>query len=188
MNDALKEIKSIAIQMETDGVKFYSELADKTLHPMGKAMFRSFVEDEKSHLKRLRTLLSGHGAKDQTTEKSPVNPRKRLITVFTQMGDEMKKKVNASTNDIGAVKLAMELEEKGMAFYEKAARETQDIMDRDTYRFLADEEKVHFSILKNTLEFLEKTEFWEAENEGRIYDMWINMVNKNKLYGEEKPG
>ena len=179
MSDALKEIKSIAIQMETDGVKFYSELANKTLHPMGRAMFRSFVEDEKSHIKRLRALLSGHGEKDQTKEKSQANPRKRLITIFRQTGEKLKGKVNASTNDIEAVKLAMELEEKGMEFYEKAARETNDTVDRETYRFLANEEKVHFSILKNTLEFLEKTELWEAENEGRIYDMWIDMVNKN---------
>lgn len=179
MSDTLKEIKSIAIQMETDGVKFYSELADKTLHPMGRAMFRSFVEDEKSHIKRLRALLSDHSEKNQTQEKSQASPRKRLITIFRQMGEEVIKKVDAGTNDIAAVKLAMELEEKGVEFYEKAAREAHDAVDRETYRFLAGEEKVHFSILKNTLEFLEKTELWEAEHEGRIYDMWIDMVNKN---------
>ncbi|MCC7212809.1 MAG: hypothetical protein E3K40_08715 [Candidatus Brocadia sp.] len=180
MSDTLKEIRSIALQMETDGVKFYSELAEKTLHPMGRAMFRSFVEDEKAHIKRLRALLSGHSGKNQTQEKSQASPRKRLITIFRQMGEEVKKKVDTGTNDIAAVKLAMELEEKGVEFYEKAARETHDAVDRETYRFLADEEKVHFDILKNTLEFLEKTELWEAEQEGRIYDMWINMINKNR--------
>lgn len=177
MSDSLKEIKSIALQMETDGVKFYSELADKTLHPMGRAMFRSFVEDERSHIKRLRALLSGQSGKDQAPEKGPASPGKRLVTIFRQMGEETKKKVNAGTNDIAAVKLAMELEEKGVEFYEKAAREAPDAVDRETYRFLADEEKVHFSILKNTLEFLEKTELWEAEHEGRIYDLWINRIH-----------
>ena len=34
----MEDIKSMAIQMETDGIKFYSDLAAKTLHPMGKAM------------------------------------------------------------------------------------------------------------------------------------------------------
>ncbi|MBI2556122.1 MAG: hypothetical protein HYW13_01640 [Planctomycetes bacterium] len=58
MSDSLKDIKSMAIQMEMDGIKFYSDLAAKTLHPMGKAMFKSFVEDEKLHAKRLRALLS----------------------------------------------------------------------------------------------------------------------------------
>lgn len=43
MNDAIKEIKSIAIELETEGMKLYRELANKTLHPMVKAVFRSFV-------------------------------------------------------------------------------------------------------------------------------------------------
>jgi len=178
MNDALKDVKSIALQMEMDGIKFYNDLANKTLHPMGKAMFKSFVEDEKSHAKRLRALLSVRKEKNQTKKKSVVSPRERLITIFQKLGEELKKKVSTTTNDIEAVKLAMELEEKGIEFYEQAAKETSDEKDNETYRFLAGEEKVHFSILKNTLEFLKKTELWEAENEGRIYDLWMNMVNE----------
>ena len=58
MSESLKDIKSMAIQMEMDGIRFYSDLAVKTLHPMGKAMFKSFVEDEKLHAKRLQALLS----------------------------------------------------------------------------------------------------------------------------------
>src|SRR3990172_384052 len=133
MSDSLKDIKSMAIQMEVDGIKFYSDLAAKTLHPMGRAMFKSFVEDEKLHAKRLRALLS-------------------------------------TQNEI--------IQEKGIKFYEQAAKESQDKKDSETYRFLAGEEKTHFSILKNTLEYLENNERREAESEGRIYDMWMKMVNK----------
>ncbi len=176
MSEDIIDIKSIALQMEMDGIRFYTDLASKTLHPMGKAMFRSFVEDEKAHAKRLRALLSVHMEATHTNEKE--SPKERLITIFQEMGEELKKSVGINTNDIDAVRLALELEEKGIAFYEQAARETRDPRDREAYRFLADEEKAHFCILKNTLEFLEKTELWEAENEGRIYDMWMNMVNK----------
>lgn len=178
MSEALKDIKSIALQMEMDGIKFYSDLANKTLHPMGKAMFKSFVEDEKSHAKRLRALLTVRSEKGQTKEKNVVSPREKLITIFRNLGEESKKKVSATTNDIEAVRLAMGLEEKGIEFYEQAAKEASDPRDSETYRFLAGEEKMHFNILKNTLEFLKKTELWEAENEGRIYDIWMNMVNE----------
>jgi len=178
MSDSLKDIKSMAIQMEMDGIKFYSDLAAKTLHPMGKAMFKSFIEDEKLHAKRLRALLSTQNETGQVKDKSAANPRERLVTIFKEMGSELKKKVNVNTNDIEAVKLAMGIEEKGIKFYEQAAKETCKNKDSETYRFLAGEEKTHFSILKNTLEYLENTELWEAESEGRIYDMWMNMVNK----------
>ncbi|MDE1890145.1 MAG: ferritin family protein [Planctomycetota bacterium] len=178
MSEDLKDIKSIALQMEIDGIKFYNDLAGKTLHPMGRAMFRSFVEDEKLHAKRLRALLSAGKQAIQTKGKDAVDSRQRLLTIFQEMGDELKKRVTVNTNDIEAVRLAIEIEEKGVVFYEQAAKETNDGKEKETYRFLAGEEKTHYSILKNTLEYLENTELWEAENEGRIYDMWTNIVNK----------
>ena len=85
MSESLKDIKSMAIQMEMDGIKFYSDLASKTLHPMGKAMFKSFVEDEKLHAKRLRALLSNQDETIQAKNKSAVNPRERLVTIFRTM-------------------------------------------------------------------------------------------------------
>ncbi len=178
MSESLKDIKSMAIQMEMDGIRFYSDLAVKTLHPIGKAMFKSFVEDEKLHAKRLRSLLSTQNESIPAREKSIVTPRERLVTIFQNMDDELKRKINVNTNDIEAVKLAMGIEEKGIKFYEQAAKESQDKKDSEIYRFLAGEEKTHFSILKNTLEYLENTELWEAESEGRIYDTWMDMVNK----------
>ena len=126
MSESLKDIKSMAIQMEMDGIKFYSDLATKTLHPMGRAMFKSFVEDEKLHAKRLRALLSTQNETVQAKDKSAVNPRERLITIFQEMGSELKRKVNVNTNDIEAVKLALGIEEKGIKFYEQAAKESQD--------------------------------------------------------------
>ena len=126
MSESLKDIKSMAIQMEMDGIKFYSDLAVKTLHPMGKAMFKSFVEDEKLHAKRLRSLLSTQNESIPAREKSTVTPRERLVTIFQNMDDDLKRKINVNTNDIEAVKLAMGIEEKGIKFYEQAAKESQD--------------------------------------------------------------
>ncbi len=178
MSGHLKDIKSTALQLEMDGIKFYNDLADKTLHPMGKAMFKSFVEDEKLHAKRLKALLSTYKEATQTKEKDEKNPKERLATIFKNMGGELRKKVNPNTNDIEAVKLAIGVEENGITFYEQASKDTKDAKESETYKFLAGEEKTHLNILKNTLKYLENTEMWEAENEGRIYDMWMNTVNK----------
>ncbi len=178
MSESLNNIKSIALQMELDGIKFYNHLASKTLHPMGRAIFKSFVEDEKLHAKRLQALLPSQDETIRETDKSTAHPGERVVTVFQSLGEELKRKVDVHTNDIDAVRLAIEIEEKGVKFYEHAAKDAHDKKEVELYRFLAGEEKTHFSILKNTLEYLENTELWEAENEGRIYDMWMNMVNK----------
>jgi rubrerythrin len=178
MGGTLKDIRSLAIQMETDGIKFYTDLANKTFHPMGKAMFRSFAEDEKLHAKRLKALLSAPEAPAKSQGKKEESPQIRLVTVFRKMGEELKGKTIAGANDIDAVKLAMEAEEKGIVFYEKAAKEAGGPKEREIYTFLAGEEKTHLGILQNTLDYLKNTELWEAESEGRIYDMWIDMIHK----------
>ncbi len=179
MSDISKtDTRTAAIRMETDGIKFYNDLATKTLHPMGKAMFKSFAEDEKSHAKRLRALLSNDKEASPSGEKDAAHPGERVVTIFQKMGRELKNKVDVNTNDIEAVRLAMKMEESGTKFYEQAAKDARNIKDAETYRFLANEEKIHGAILKNTLECLENSEKWEAEKEGRIYDVWMNMINK----------
>jgi rubrerythrin len=178
MDEKLKDIKTLALQMEMDGIKFYNDLAARTLHPMGRAMFKSFVEDEKSHARRIRNLLPASEEHGQPEGGVDENPRERLLTVFRQLDKKTKEKVVADTNDIEAVKLAIGIEEKGMGFYDQAAREAVNARERETFRFLAEEEKIHFTILKNTLTYLENAELWEAEKEGRIYDMWMNMIKE----------
>lgn len=179
MSDISKtDTRTAAIQMETDGIKFYNDLATRTLHPMGKAMFKSFAEDEKSHAKRLRALLSNDKEATPSGEKVTAHPGERVVTIFQKMGKELKGKVDVNTNDIEAVRLAMKMEESGRSFYEQAAKDARYAKDAETYRFLANEEKIHCAILKNTLECLENTEKWEAEKEGRIYDVWMNMINR----------
>lgn len=178
MSESLKDIRSIAIQMEMDGIRLYSDLAEKTLHPMGKAMFKSFVEDERMHARRLRALLPSEEEPIEIKEKEDISPRERLVSVFREMGDEIKKKVTPCTNDIDAVRLAMEIEEKGIKFYEQAGKEAANEREYETFHFLAMEEKTHLNILQNTLEYLENMELWEAEKEGRIYDLWMSKIHK----------
>ncbi len=179
MSGMVKDIKSIALRMEMEGITFYTDLANKTFHPLGKAMFKSFVEDEKLHAKRLRLLLSSRNEPVHLKEKNTGNPRERLLSIFQKMGEELKKEVHANMNDIEAVKLAIGIEENGIKFYEEAAGKSVDKRDKEVYHFLAGEEKTHYSILKNTLEYLENMELWQAENEGRIYDIWMSIIKNN---------
>lgn len=179
MTEVVKDIKSVALQMEMDGIAFYTDLANKTFHPMGKAMFKSFIEDEKLHAKRLRLLLSAHNGPVHLKEDNTGDPREKLLSIFREMGEELKKEVHANTNDIEAVKLAIEMEESGVRFYEEAVGKVIDKRDKEVYRFLAGEEKMHYRMLKNTLEYLEKMALQQAENEGRIYDMWASIINDN---------
>ncbi len=61
--------------------------------------------------------------------------------------DEM---VTDRANDVQAVKIAMDLEQKGFGFYSGLASKATDPKEKAFYRRLANEEKRHLQILEET--------------------------------------
>lgn len=144
-----------AVKMETDAMKFYHEAAQKTEHPFAKRMFQGFVRDEDRHLKMLKDILSGMDIKIVS-----LHPKAEIRTVFSELKEQMMERISASTGEIEAVQVALDVETKGYEFYKKAAAEATDAQEKALFSALADEEQEHYSILQNTNSFLKDTGDW----------------------------
>ena len=144
-----------AVKMETDAMKFYHEAAQKTSHPFAKRMFEGFIRDESRHLKMLNDILGGLDLKIVK-----VHPKSEIKTVFSELKDQMLKRISASTDEMEAVKVALDFEEKGFGFYKKAQSEASDETEKKLFSVLADEEQEHYTILQNTHSFLKDTGDW----------------------------
>ena len=144
-----------AVKMETDAMKFYHEAAQKTIHPFAKRMFQGFVRDEDRHLKMLRDILSGMDLKIIS-----LHPKAEIRTAFSDLKEQMMERISASTDEIGAVQVALDFETKGFEFYKKAAAEAADEREKALFSALAGEEQEHYSILQNTYSFLKDTGNW----------------------------
>jgi rubrerythrin len=155
----------VSISMETDAIKFYTEAADKTSHPVGKKMFLAISEDEKRHLKMLSDLFKGL---DITIED--VSPMEGVKSVFAENKDAMMKRIEASSDDINALKVAMDMEAKGKEFYEKAAAEAKTEKEKALFERLVKEEEEHFRIFSNTANFLTDTGNWFMWEEHSIVE------------------
>jgi rubrerythrin len=145
----------LAIKMERDAIEFYKEAAEKTRHPFGKKMFQGFVEDERRHLKMLNDIFTGLDLKIDT-----LSPRKRVKSIFEELKSKMMQRIKADTDEIEAIKIAMDFEKKGYEFYKKTAEETKDKKEKSLFEALTHEEEEHFSILQNTLFFITDTGSW----------------------------
>lgn len=155
----------IAIKMEKDAISFYSEAAEKTSSPVGKKMFMTITEDEKRHLKMLSQIFKGV---DITIED--VSPMKNIKTVFESMKDEMMQKIEATTDDLEAFKVAMQMEKEGKEFYEKAVSEVTSEKEKKLFERLAMEEQQHYDIFANTHSFLSDTGNWFMWEEHSIVE------------------
>ena len=169
-----------AIKQESDGIKFYTEAADQCKNHLGKAMFKSFVEDEKEHLHRLESLK---GAEVSSLNKSLVPGEKaggvkvRLLSLSSEMRHKLDSCIKMEPDDLEALKVAMEIEKKGHTLYNDVAKECDNPDEKELYKFLAKEEILHYEILKNTYKFLDNVDKAHAKEEDRGYDLWVRMIN-----------
>jgi rubrerythrin len=145
----------IAIKMETDAIKFYQEAAEKTQHPVGKKMFLTITEDEKHHLEALSNIF-----KEMDVHIKELSPMENIKTVFETMKDQMQSRVKATSDELEAFKIAMQMEKEGVEFYKKFASESKKETEKKLFERLAQEEEQHFAIFSNTFSFLDDTGNW----------------------------
>ena len=162
---ALSNALETAIKMETDAMKFYREAIKKTTHPLGKRIFEGFVVDELRHLKVLQDIMN-----DLDVDVTTVHPKQDIKTVFTELKDQMMDRVKATTDEIEAVKIALDFEKAGYHFYEKSAKEATGDKEKKLFETLTVEEKRHYELLENTHRFLEDTGDWVMWEEHGILE------------------
>jgi rubrerythrin len=155
----------IAIRMEKDAIKFYTEATEKTRNPVGKKMFLTIVEDEKRHLETLSQIFKG-----LSISCKDFSPIKNIKTVFEAMKNEMMERVEATTDELEAFKIAMQMEKEGVEFYKKAALEVKTEKEKSLFERLVKEEQDHYNIFANTYFFLSDTGSWFMWEEHSIVE------------------
>jgi rubrerythrin len=145
----------IAVKMEQDAISFYTEAAQKTKYPVGKKMFQTITEDEKRHLEMITEVIKGL----QVTH-ADVNPMKNVKTVFESMKNDLMKKVEVTSDELEAFKIAMTMEKEGKEFYQKTLVQAKSDKERALLTRLIQEEEKHYEIFANTYEFLSNTGNW----------------------------
>jgi rubrerythrin len=150
-DQALAVLKT-AIQTETEGIRFYTQAAERTDDPAGKEFFGSLAAEELEHRQLLETQLAarqaGQGWRKHTALKAPIK-RARLFTP-----GRLKRDVDAHTSDLSALRIALTIESSAVAFYSQAAEQSDDDQARAMFRDLAQMEQAHEATLQREYDFL----------------------------------
>ena len=168
--EVLKAIE-IALENESKERDFYLRNSERTKNPIGKKMFATIAgeeDDHYNHFKQLHESLSG-------TQKWPEN-----ISAIVK-GTEIKKALakldsmpdDSSVLDIDdneAIKIAIEFEKGGYAFYTKLKENAESEDEKKFFGQLAQVEYSHLSSLEDTLLYFEDPEAWHAKHEGSNLD------------------
>ena len=156
------EALHVAIQTETDGMEFYGKAAAACENPLGKRMFESLVQDERNHLAWLHDVAKGVSPKDDCVPGEVF--KGQVKTIFKEVTDDVKKRIEAGPDDIEAVKIAMEMEQKAYRFYVDAAGKATGDAEKKLYQKLAVEENAHWLMLEDAHLYLTAPEIWDIKN------------------------
>ena len=176
MNEAVgspKEILEYAITFEKDGYDFYRSASEKVSNPVGKKMLEWLAREETEHIKKLErayeSVKAAEGWGDAKLHTGEYD-QFRFKTLFSQAKEKVKGIVEADTDDLRALELAMEMENKGYTFYTKALKEIEDPHGKALLESLARDESDHYDALQNTHTYLKTPDLWFAWEEGHMFE------------------
>ena len=158
-NDA--EALKIAMNVEEEGLEFYTTLTKNTKDCTIREVFSKLASDEKEHLSRFQKAYleitsptnTMEGCEDYTVD---LYLKYLVFTgIFAKKGDA-RRIANEVKTDIDGLKIGIQAEKDSILYYTEAAKNTRFNTGKQTFEQLAIEEKKHLKLLAEQLKALKK--------------------------------
>lgn len=144
------EAFDVAIKMEQDGYRFYSEEAGKLKDQAAARMLRSLAEDEKRHEEIIRGLKAGRTYYVASATFAGIR------NIFEDLRDRRQSFFNENDSLAQVLAKGAEMETRSVSLYRAQAQQARTEAEKNVWRALQAEEEKHEKLLKMTLEFIEE--------------------------------
>ncbi|HXX58252.1 MAG TPA: ferritin family protein [Thermodesulfovibrionales bacterium] len=145
---------------------FYQRAAEKTKNPVGKRMFLSMIEDEKKQVDDFRCIAEIRGIRIRDVAR----PMNKIRTLFEKTGEILLGRIKRTTDEVDALKIAMEMEREGIELCERLSEKTQSRKVKALVERLIKAERQRYAIFSNTHLFLSDSGSWFMWDEHSIMD------------------
>jgi rubrerythrin len=175
MNDDVKlcvEILEKAIAFEEEGMAFFQDRAQNAPSTLERNLFNSLAKDEaghKAHLVKMREDLLREGSVDvlpEVGEEHVANVRQ----IFEKALEEATDPYEAELEELEILKGALDVERRGYRLYADAAAEVASPRAKGIFEHLAGEEQNHYTLLKNTYDYMADPEGFAGFDENPMLD------------------
>ena len=147
-----------AMQMEKDGENYYHQLAQQTANIGLKTILTMLADEETKHYNAIEKMKT---ADPQMAETKILTDAKNI---FVQI-KESNEKFGFDIGQTELYKKAQDIEKKSRVFYLEKANEVEEEYQKEIFLRLAEEEKKHFFLLENIIEFVSRPEHWLEDAE-----------------------
>ena len=146
------DIYEYAMQMEKDGEDYYRELSRKTANVGLQNILTMLADAEVKHYNVFQGMKKNEGIPDTDTEILS-----NVKNIFIRMREEEQTGVDSSQVEL--YRKAQEIEKKTRDFYLEKADEVK-ASQKAIFIKIAGEEKKHYLILENIIDFVSCPETW----------------------------
>lgn len=161
-----------ALEKEERGRDFYRNAVSKCSNQLGKDIFKSLMEEEGIHIKRVKMIYDSlHSGKTWSEEwKSLKGTNEKLDQLFRQRMVKLGPKVKADSGDLEALEVGLAMEQGAIDFYEDELRRAIDPLEQDFISCMIGEEHIHYAALADIKFYLSNPESWFVEHEHHVLD------------------
>jgi rubrerythrin len=147
-------IFDFAINMEKEGEEYYRQLADQASEEGLKRILNRMADDEVKHYLTFEAMKN-----EEQPEFSDTVILKDAKEVFSQitMDTELKK---SDASQLEVYKKAQEMELKSEEFYCQEAAKIRNEDHKKLLLKIAEEEKKHYFLLQNIIDFISRPQKW----------------------------
>ncbi len=166
------EILEKAIVFEEEGMAFFQDRAENAPSSLERNLFNSLAKDEaghKAHLVKMRDDVLRENSLEvlpDVSEDHVMNVR----SIFDGALEGAHDPYDFQLEELEILKGAMDVERRGYHMYAKAAVEVESPRAKEVFEHLAAEEQNHFTLLKNTYDFMADPEGFDGFDGNAMLD------------------
>jgi len=156
-----------AIQLEKDGIDFYLKSAKKTKNIFTKKIFEELAREEENHIKAINRIYEDLKNNSIKIEWVTAESKDNIEKVFQ---DALVEKAIKSKDDLEALNLALDFENKSIKYYERLAKNSKDNFERRFYFTLSYEERGHYLKIMDSIQYISDPTGWYYVKERSMVD------------------
>jgi rubrerythrin len=169
MEEHINALK-IALENEMNERRFYQKNAERTMNPVGKAMFEQIAAEELEHYERLQQLADNWKKERKWPETIPLKVKSTEVKAVFVKAVKAAGKTAGEADDLAAIRQAIAFEAKGAQFYAELRDKSTDPKEKAFFGLLSDIEREHHASLKDTEEFFVDPAAWYQKAQSSILD------------------
>jgi len=146
------------ITIEEDGIKFYSNAAEKTQDPAGKRTLEFLAKEEKRHKEFLESLLKS--VEDKENPEKIIEKHIGKPKIFPKE-EEFSEKIKAGRQDKEILEEAKKVEERSINYYAGLSNKVGE-KEKKIFEILVGEERKHKEWIEYMEEALEIHGYWQG--------------------------